>query len=104
LLEIFHSLQEAALSDGHHQVDGVKIFFAIEASGQVGVWVRGRMEVVTPWAAEAKVFAGMSNLQLEHGDDDLFNGDLVADHSQKIIRITVGHMTPQKISVAAMRT
>jgi len=103
--EIFHSFHKAISSNGHHQINGVKILLAIKTSGQVGVWVGSCMEVVATWTSEAKPFGGMTHLQVQHGDDQLFNGDLVADRSQKICRVVVGHLTPlQKISVAAMRT
>jgi hypothetical protein len=79
-IEIFYSLQEAASLDDHDNVDGVKIFLAIKASGQVGVSAHSRVEVVTPRATEAKPFGGASYFQVQHLDDDLFNGDLIADH------------------------
>jgi hypothetical protein len=104
LLEVFHSLHEGALPNDHYNVDGVKIFFAIKTSGQVGVSIRGRVEVVTQRASKAKPFGSMARFQVEHGNDNLFNGDLVTHHFQKIRRITLGHRTAQKISVAAMRT
>ena len=104
MLEVFHSLHEGALPSGHYNVDGVKILLAIKTSGQVGVSIRGCVEVVTQRASKAKPFGSMARFQVEHGNDNLFNGDLVTHHSQKIRRIKLGHRTAQKISVAAMRT
>ena len=92
--EIFHSLHKAISSNGHHQINGVKILLAIKASGQVGLWVGGCMKVVTPWTSEAKPFGVMTYLQVQHGDDQLFNWDLVADRSQKICQVVVVHLTP----------
>ena len=54
LFEIFHRLNEAAIANSHHQIDGVEVFFTIEAAGQVGFGVCSRVVVETQRAAEAR--------------------------------------------------
>ena len=38
-LQELYAVDEVSLSDQHHQIDGVKIFLAAKASGQIGLWV-----------------------------------------------------------------
>jgi hypothetical protein len=84
ILQVFNSLDKAQVTHGHNQVDGVEVFFAVKASGQIGIGVGGRMEVATPGAAKAEPFTSAVQFHVEQSGDDFVDGDLIADHFQKI--------------------
>ena len=53
-LEKFHGLDEATLSRGHDQVDGVEVFLTIKAACQIGFRMGGGVEAVAGWTLKAK--------------------------------------------------
>ena len=43
---------EADVFDSHYQIDGVEVFFAGKTSGQVGLFMKGRIQTVTQGAGK----------------------------------------------------
>jgi len=48
--EELSGLDEAASFDSHNHIDGIEVFIAAEAPGQVGFGVGGSVEFLTKWA------------------------------------------------------
>ena len=48
--EELSGLDEAAPFDSHNHIDGIEVFIAAKAPGQVGFGVGGSVEFLTKWA------------------------------------------------------
>jgi hypothetical protein len=77
--QISHGIHKGATQNRHDQIDGIKVFFAIEASGQVGVWVDGRMIIAANGAAEPGDTGCPSHVQSQHLCDDGIHRDVISD-------------------------
>ena len=80
LFQIFHCLDKAVTSNGHDKIDGVEVFLAVKASGQIGFAVGGRLKAVTFRATKPQPMAGLFQGHIQHLHDDLVDGDLVTEH------------------------
>ena len=52
VFEELHSFNEGTCSSSHDHINGIEVFSAIEASGEVGFRVNCGMEVLTEGASE----------------------------------------------------
>jgi hypothetical protein len=76
-LNRFH---KAFSGDGHDQINGIKIDFAIKTSGQVGIRICSRVKPVATRTAEPAVFCAASRFKRQ-GADNQINIDLIAQPS-----------------------
>ena len=49
-----HTINKVHLPDNHHQIDGVKMFLTVKASGQIGLWVYRGIKLVAQGAKKTK--------------------------------------------------
>jgi hypothetical protein len=80
IFQIFHRLDKAVTSHGHDKIDGVEVFLAVKASGQIGFTAGGRMKAVTLRATKPQPMAVLFQRHIQHLYDDLVDGYLVAQH------------------------
>jgi len=80
IFKIFHRFDKAVSRHGHDKIDGVEVFLAVKASGQVGFAAGGRMKTVTLRTAEPQSVAVGFQGHIQHLHDDLVDGDPVAEH------------------------
>ena len=73
------SFFEGEVPLGHDEVDGVKVFVAPEAPGEVGLRVSGRVELVADGAEEAEEALGDLVRDEEHLGDDEVDRDVVSE-------------------------
>jgi hypothetical protein len=60
----FHRFDKITVSNGNDHIDRVEVFLTIEAAGQVGFVVCGRMKAVANRASEPKQFTVVSYLKI----------------------------------------
>jgi len=83
----FHCIYKAAITHGDNHIDRIEVFLAVEASGQICFVIGSRMEIVAQGATEPDCFAVLLHLMVQQIDNDFINGDIIAQHPEKIIRV-----------------
>jgi hypothetical protein len=78
----FHRLDEGTLIDRHHEVDGVEVALATEASAQIGVWIDGAIKLRAERTEEAEVTLGKLRRPIEPVGDQWSDVDVVAQRAQ----------------------
>ena len=79
------------MTGSHHEVDGVEIPRAAEATCEIGFWVRGRIELTAQRAEEAEVPLGDFRRHVEDVGDQVRDGDFVAQGFYDVRRVTLCH-------------
>jgi hypothetical protein len=83
----FHCIYKAAITHRDNHIDRIEVFLAFEASGQICFVIGSRMKIVTQGATEPDSFAVLFHLKVQQIDNDFINGDIIAQHPEKIIRV-----------------
>jgi len=83
VFEFLHGFYEAAFPHGHYHVNGIEVFLAFKASGQVCLVVCGCVEGATQRASEPEHLAVAFLIQIQQIDNYLINGDCVTKPSEK---------------------
>ena len=83
----FHCIYKAAITHRDNHIDRIEVFLAFEASGQIFFVIGSRMKIVTQGATEPDSFAVLFHLKVQQIDNDFINGDIIAQHPEKIIRV-----------------
>ena len=71
-------MNKIGLSDQHHQIDGVKVFFTAKTSGKIGLWVYGGVKPVAQWTQKTKAALGHPARDTQGFLDQHLNVDLIA--------------------------
>jgi hypothetical protein len=61
----FHCIQKSAISHRNDQINGVEVFVAVKASGQVGFMIGGRMKVAAQRASEPEYVVVVLHLKVQ---------------------------------------
>jgi len=80
IFQIFHCFDKAVSCHRHDKIDGIIVFLAVKASGQIGFTAGGRMKAVTLRATKPQPMAVLFQGHIQHLNDDLVDGDLVSEH------------------------
>ena len=73
-----HTINKVHLPDNHHQIDSVKIFLTTKASGQIGLWVDGRVKPVAQGTKKTKAASCHPTGNVQRFFDKHLNADTVA--------------------------
>jgi len=84
-------LAEVLPFDGHGEVDGVEVFLAGEASGEVGLGVGGGIETITEGAEEAEVAVDGFGGDVKYVRDKDGNGEGVSEFPEGLFGVAVWH-------------
>ena len=76
-LQELDTVDKFGLSGKHHQIDGVKIFAAVEASGQIGFRIYGGIKTVADRAKKTKTPICHPARDTQGFFDEQSNADLV---------------------------
>jgi len=85
VFEELDSFYKRRVHGGHDHVYRIEILFAIETSGEVGILFDCGMEFSTQWAPKSKEIVSDSGFDVQQCYDSV-DGDVVSEHSDKIIR------------------
>jgi hypothetical protein len=83
----FHCIYKAAIAHRDNHINRVEVFLAVEASRQICFVIDSRMEIVAQGAAEPDCFVVVLHLKVQQIDNDFINGDIIAQHPEKISRV-----------------
>jgi hypothetical protein len=72
-------LHKRDVSDHHHNIDRVEIFFTNKASGQIRSWVYRRIEFTTLRTLKAKSALADFRSYPQNIHDHGFNGNVISD-------------------------
>lgn len=78
------SIEEAATTSEHREINGVEVPLTSEAAGEVGLRIRCSMEVVADRTEESEIAVSHLRGDAQSVDDPLANLDLVSKASQVI--------------------
>lgn len=71
-------IKEGGVGMGRNDADGVEVFFAAEAPGEIGFWVGSGVKIRTERAEETEIaFRGFVG-DCEDVGNELVNGDVIA--------------------------
>ena len=79
-----HFLENLRKYRDDKHINRIEVFFAVEASGQICFMIGGRMKIVAKRAAEPERFTVVSHFKVQQIDNNLINGDLIAQVPEKI--------------------
>ena len=78
VFQSFHRIDEATLSDGNDQIDGIEVFLTIKTSCQVGFRICRCMKAIAQWAAKAQQRFIRADIQPQHVDNHGVDGDAIS--------------------------
>ena len=85
VFEELYSFYKRRVHGDHNHVYGIEVVFAIETSGEVGIFTDGGMEFSTQWAPKSKEMVSDSGFDVQQCYDSV-DGDVVSEHSEEIRR------------------
>jgi hypothetical protein len=87
----FDGLFEVAASDSHDEVDGVVVFLAGEAPGEVGLGIGGRIELGAYWTEETEIAIDDLAGDAQEIGDESGDGDVVSEAAEFFIGVSRRH-------------